>query len=126
MFISRCVEDILRTVFVEYLVHPVGGSDVSDNRRGVYVSPVVLKLEADVVEGSLCLVHEDQLVGAERGDLPHDLASYGAGGAGDEDSLAFEVGTDGFHVDLDRLPHEQVLDVDGLDLAGKFIAGLGI
>ena len=60
----------------------------------------------------LGVVQQDQLPGAEREDLAADLRADAAGGAGDQDDPIVEESADRLAVEMDRLPAEQVMDID--------------
>src|SRR5690606_17348516 len=65
----------------------------------------------------LTVTEEDQVVGVEAADLPHQLGADRAAGARDHHALAAQVAEDAADVELHGLTAEEVVDVDLADAA---------
>lgn len=115
VLVGRRVEDVLGAVSLEDVLHPGLVGDVGDDGEGVDLGPFLLDLEADIVQRGFGRIDQDQLVGVEQRHLTHDFTADGAGGAGDEDALPFQVRGDLLHVDMDGVAAQEVLDLDFLD-----------
>jgi hypothetical protein len=105
------VEDDIGAVAVEEPpdLHPV--LDVGEHGYGRREAPLVLQLALDRHERVLGVLHEDDLRGAERGDLAAELGADRAARAGHEDRRAGDVGRDRGHVEVDGVAAEHVLDL---------------
>ena len=119
VLIGRRVEDVLGAVSLEDVLHPGLVGDVGDDGGGVDFGPFLLDLEADVVQRGFGRIDQDQLVGVEQRHLTHDFTADGAGGAGDENALPFQVRGNLLHVDMDGVAAQEVLDLDFLDGAPR-------
>ena len=115
VLVGRRMEDVLGAVSLEDVLHPGLVGDVGDDGGGVDFGPFLLDLEADVVQRGFGRIDQNQLVGVEQRHLTHDFTADGAGGAGDEDALPFQVRGDLLHVDMDGVATQEVLDLDFLD-----------
>ena len=91
-------------------------TDVAHDGLCLDIGPVGGHIEPYVVEGSLGLVYENEIRGAEDGYLPYDLASYSAGSAGDQYLLAFELLLYVVEVYVDFLAGKKVYDIHLLEL----------
>ena len=109
MLVGGGVEDILRPVPGENLLHVLSVGDAGDDCLVRYVRELPRHHHPDVMHRGLSLVYEYHLRGAELSHLPYDLGADGARRAGDHDPPAAELPPDGVHVHLDLLPREQVV-----------------
>ena len=80
-------------------------------------SALVDELPLDLEEAGLAVVHEDEPGRAHARDLAAELRADRSAGAGDEHDLAREIAGDRLEVGLDGLAPEEVLDLDGPELA---------
>jgi hypothetical protein len=113
------VEDDLRPVALEDLAHLGPVAAVAQNRGGGREVTLADELALDVEEGSLGLLDEHDPGRAHPGDLTAELRADRPARARDENGLTGEVLGDRADVHLDRLPAENVLDLDGTDLPGE-------
>ena len=115
MLVGRRVEDDLRLILLEDLLHPGLVGDVRDDGGGVDFGPFLLDFQPDIVQRGFRRVNQDELVGIEHRHLPHDFTADGTGRAGDEHPLPFQVRGDFLHVDLDGVAAQEIFDLDLLD-----------
>ena len=109
------MEDHLRTVGAEGVVQTRDHAHIADYGDELQIGEAVLQFETDVVHRRFGVVEEDELLDAERGQLPAQLRTDRTGGTRHHDCLATEVGDDLVHRDLDLLAPQQVLDLDLAD-----------
>ena len=110
------MEDHLRPVGPESEIQARGHTDIADHRNEIQPRELLFQFEAEVVHRRFGIVEQDQAADPEAGELPAEFGADGAGAAGHQHHLALEIGLDGFQVDLDLLPAEQVLDLDLADM----------
>ena len=116
------VEDHLRTVGAEGVVQTRDHAHVADYGDELQIGEAVLQFETDVVHRGFGVVEEDELLDAERGQLPAQLRTDRTGGTRHHDRLAAEVGDDFVHRDLDLFAPQQVLDLDLADGLPLYLA----
>ena len=113
------MEDDGRAVLLEHLApHDRAFLDVDELRHGGGELPL-LQLLLDLEERPLGVVDEDEPRRADPGDLPTELRADRSACPRNEHRLAFEVRRDFLEVDLDLLAAEDVLHLDGPNLAGE-------
>ena len=112
MLVGRGVEDQLRSVGIQHIVHAGGVPDGADEGHQIQVGITPLELHLDVVGVVLVDVEDDELLGVGLGDLAAQLAADAAAAAGDHDHLAGDEIQDLVQIDLDGVPAQQVLDID--------------
>ena len=112
------MEHVFGPVVVKDFLHAPLVGDIGHDGGCLQVAPFGVKLQADVVERGLGLVHQDELVGVEDGHLTHDFRADGTGCARDEHAFSFQVRANLLEVDLDGVSAQEVLNLDLADLAG--------
>src|SRR5581483_3288809 len=113
------VEDDPGRVPLEHAPHPLAVACVGEHGHARGEAALRDELALDLEQRRLALVDEDQPLAADPCDLAGELGADRAAGAGDEHGRVAQVGGDRRQVDLDGLPPEDVLDLDGADLAGE-------
>ena len=112
MLVRCCMVHDLRPVRFEDILDPLLVPHRSDQYFQIKVRIVLLQLQLYLIGIVLIDIDDDQLLRVMQGDLPADLASDGAAPAGHKDDLAADVSVDLFHMQVHRLPSQQVFDTD--------------
>ncbi len=117
VLVRRGVEDHGGPVLLEQLAHLRLVPRVAEHRRRRVESAIVDELTLDLEQPRLAVVDQDEPGRAHARDLAAELGADGAAGAGDEHDLAREVPGDRRDVGVDGLAPEEVLHLDGPQLA---------
>ena len=91
VFMGGGVEDDLRACGLHDVEEPLGVVDIGDDGPHGDVGECAEQLAFEVEERVLGLFDEDDLHGAEAGDLSAEFGADGAAGAGDEDDFVVQV-----------------------------------
>ena len=60
MLVGSGMEDIIRTIFLEYTLHSFFVSYGRHEIFSLYIAPLALHLQLEVVHGCLCLVYKNK------------------------------------------------------------------
>src|SRR6185312_13319758 len=112
VLVRGCVEDCVGTTVVEDGVHALSVADVRDHGHDRHTGVGRAELRLDVEDRVLAVAKYDQHRGLELRQLPAELAADRPAGAGDQNSAALAKVPNGGEVGLNRLPAEEVLDLD--------------
>lgn len=117
MLVGRRVEDQVRPVRIQQVIHPLlvpHGPDAHLQRQ-LRVLPAQLHL--NVVGVVFVNVEDHQPPGPVPGDLTAQLAADAAAASGDQNRLVVDIAADLLQVHLDGVPAQQVLQLHPAELA---------
>ena len=103
MFVSSCMEYILRSEFTEYRFNTGLIRNIGYNGFRIDISPAILQFQTDVVKRCFCLVYQNQLIRIEWSNLTHDFTTDRAGSAGNHHPFSFQMRGDLMNIHLNRL-----------------------
>src|SRR5262249_14337810 len=102
VFVRGRVEYQLRPVNVEDVLQPVGVGNAGQHRDHIDFRIALRDFQMDEVQGALGPLEQHQLGRTEPGELPGQLRTDGAAGAGYQNHLAFNVRLDGLEIEVHR------------------------
>ena len=111
MLVGSCMENVLRPVSLENLLHVLLVGNAGNDGLVLDVREPSGHHHPDVVHRGLRLVDQRHLRRAELRYLTYDFGTDGTCRAGDEDTLAAQLLLYLSHIDLNLVARQQVLDV---------------
>jgi len=123
VFVRRGVEDELRPVAREEVVHPFGVANVPDHLDEGLPGGLLPQVEPQVHQAVLAVIEGDEPRRPEAGELPAELRPDRAPRPGHQDRPSAHPFLDPLDVDGDRLAPEQVLDPHLADLPQRPLPG---
>ena len=110
MFVGSGMEDDLRAVSPEDIVHTVHHPDVADDGEDLNLREMLLQFEADEMHRRLGTVEEDERLHTEAAELAAEFTADGSGSTRDHHHLVFERLGDLLHIDLYLVASEDIVD----------------
>ena len=123
VFIGGRVEHHLRMPGAEGVIQPLGMADIPDERHEMEGGIFLGQVQPEVVHGRLAVVVEDNLLGAEIGQLPYQFRADGARRARHHHHLAGEEGPDLTQGDGNLRPPQQVFHLHGAGMQQRLPFG---
>ena len=105
------MKDKLGMISFKDVIHPPVVPDGSDEHQKVQIRMLFDQLVLNIIGIVFIDIQNDQLFRMMEGQLTADLASDGAAPAGDQDHLALDIIHDLLHLQLHRIPAQQILDL---------------
>ena len=116
------MEDILRFVGLEDILHAIGIGNAGDNGDGFHLGELALQHQSDVMLWCFSGVHQDELLGTELCYLSHHLGTNASGGTRDENLGTAEQTCHSVKIYLNLITRQQVLNFNLLNLRGVDVA----
>ena len=111
MLVGRRMEDQVRPVGTDQIVHPVGVAHRTDQHLQIQLREIPPKFHLNIVGVVLVNVKNNQLSGFGAGNLAAQFTADASAAAGDQHGLAGDIADDLFQINLNGLTSQQVLGI---------------